>query len=458
MSLSPQPEEGHTGPYPPGVRNYFVFSVLNTMTWSVVIGAPMLLYFKKLDASATILSIVGALPNLLNVLQIPAARFVEQVGYKRFVIVGWGLRSIFVLMMVGAALMPSGYDLATRITFMLFCLFGFCTLRGISVCGVLPWVTGIVPAKVRGRFVSTDKMLMNLTVAAMMVGVALYTRQCQEAWHFAPVFAVSFVAQVASVFVLLRVPDAKPAVSSRSVEPIPWGAMLGHRPFRYFLLYNAVAVGTFGTSAVFYIPLLRDLHAQTDSNILLINFCGVTTGVVSYYFFGKLLDHAGSRPFLATSNVILVLHFLGWSCVASGLLPLVWWSIIPVQMTAGLGVSFLMMANMRMAMAIVPEMGRSHFLALFSVVFSGSMGATPVVWGLIVDALGDWSVTTGFWTWNAYSLLYLILAVQVAVASVMAGFLCDKGAMTTDRFMEELLIKTPSRAITRLWRQRQVPQ
>ena len=70
---------------PSGIGNAYAFQVFNTVSFSIVLGAPMLLYLKGLGASGTILGVAAALPPLLNILQMPAARFVETIGYRAFV-------------------------------------------------------------------------------------------------------------------------------------------------------------------------------------------------------------------------------------------------------------------------------------------------------------------------------------------------------------------------------------
>ena len=78
---------------PEGVWNAYLFQVFNTVSFTIVSSTPMLLYFKKLGASATVLGIVMALPELMNILQIPAAQFVEKMGYRAFVLRGWTVRA-----------------------------------------------------------------------------------------------------------------------------------------------------------------------------------------------------------------------------------------------------------------------------------------------------------------------------------------------------------------------------
>ena len=62
--------------------NAFLFQVFNTSSFYLIMGMPMMLYFKKLGASATVLGVLACLSALLNIFQIPAARFVERIGYR----------------------------------------------------------------------------------------------------------------------------------------------------------------------------------------------------------------------------------------------------------------------------------------------------------------------------------------------------------------------------------------
>jgi MFS family permease len=105
----------------------------------------MLLFLQHLKATATILALAACLSPVLNILQIPSARFVEKVGYRRFVLSGWTSRSFFVVGMTVVAFLPDSMDASTRIFLMLALSFGYNTLRGISSCGMLPWFTHIVP-------------------------------------------------------------------------------------------------------------------------------------------------------------------------------------------------------------------------------------------------------------------------------------------------------------------------
>ena len=145
-------------PMPPDIHNVYIYEVFNTASWSVVLGSPMLLFFQHLNATATILAIAASLAPVLNILQIPAAHFVERVGYRRFVLSGWTTRSVVVIGMMLVAFLPDTVDRATRMVAMLSLCFVYNAMRGISVCGFLPWFTHIVPERRRGEFLAKTRL------------------------------------------------------------------------------------------------------------------------------------------------------------------------------------------------------------------------------------------------------------------------------------------------------------
>ena len=158
MSTPVEPSAPASPRMPVGLVNAYTFQVFNTISFSIVLGVPMMLFFKQLGASATILGIAAALPPLLNILQVPSARFIENVGYRKFVLRGWSARSYLIIGMAVTAFLPSRIDVATRVSLMLLLLFLYNASRGISACGFLPWMTKLVPEEIRGRYISRDQM------------------------------------------------------------------------------------------------------------------------------------------------------------------------------------------------------------------------------------------------------------------------------------------------------------
>src|SRR6184192_1248507 len=150
MAAQTQPEFSSHAPerpvFPPGLANAFVFATFNALSFQIVLGSPMVLYAKSLEASATVLGIIAGMMPLLVIFQIPAASYIPRLGFKRFVYAGWGTRVMFIFAMALVPLTHRFLDPQTRLILMLTLLFCFNLSRGISSCAWLPWITALVPA------------------------------------------------------------------------------------------------------------------------------------------------------------------------------------------------------------------------------------------------------------------------------------------------------------------------
>ena len=437
-------------PMPRGIHNAYIFDVFNTVSWTAVLGAPMLLFFQHLHATATVLAIAGSLAPLLNILQIPAAPYVEKVGYRKFVVSGWTFRSLVPVGMAAIAFLPESFDRTTRIVLMLFLSLIFTALRGISLCGVLPWFTHIVPEARRGEYLSKDQTAIALSTIVSLCFYSLLLVGDHPWYSFGIVFLTSATGAFISLFFLRRVPDVPVEKIVPNPHPLPWREMLFYPPFFKYILYNVTVNVALGASNVFWVRYFRAFLHVSDSNTLLVACGNNAVMVLTLFSITPLIDRTGNKQVLTLSGVFLCCHYVGWCLVAAGLLPfnrmMLGWQIF----TAGFGAALWNLANVRYVMGVVPAMGRPHFLALYSVASNVTLGIVPLLWGLVIDGLAHWRVAWGMWVWNCYSLLYGVMAATLVVALVLVQRLVEPETMTWEVFMRELLVKTPSRAVSRV--------
>src|SRR5436309_4988350 len=213
MATPTQPESSSHAPerpaFPPGLANAFVFATFNALSFQVVLGSPMVLYAKSLEASATVLGIIAGMMPLLVIFQIPAAAYIARVGFKRFVYAGWGTRVMFIFGMALVPLTGSFLDPKNQLGLMLMLLFCFNLSRGISSCAWLPWITLLVPPALRGKYLARDAAVQNSASFVTFLIAAACLSGHPQAWQFAILFAFSAVAGTASLTFLKRIPDAE---------------------------------------------------------------------------------------------------------------------------------------------------------------------------------------------------------------------------------------------------------
>lgn len=447
---APTAPGGTVPPMPNDVHNAYLFDAVNAASWVVVMGSPMLLFMQHLQATATVLAISASMAPVMVSLQIPAAQYVERVGYRKFALGGWSARSIFIIFMAVVAFLPESFDRTTRIVLMLFLALVFTTLRGIFSCGMLPWFTHIVPEERRGEFLAKDQFA---TASSVIVSLGFYgwiLKDDQGGHAFGIVFALSAVAAFASLIFLKRIPDVPVEKIVVNPAPIPWLEMLFYPPFFRYLRYNVVVNMGLGISGVFWVRFFRTALHVSESSILFIACASTIVLAGTLFVIASLIDRVGNKPVLAISGVFFVVHFSGWACVAAGILPFNYLVLTVQTLTSGIGGALWNIANVRAIMSIVPAMGRPHFLALYTVTSSLTVGVVPLIWGPIMDGLDNWHVSWGMWQWNSYSVMYCTLAWTMVAGLACLRAITEPMKMTWDVFVRELLIETPSRAISRL--------
>ena len=449
MSEPPPP---HPAPaFPPGLGNAFLFATFNALSYQMILGSPMILYARSLEASATVLGIIAGMMPLLVIFQIPAANHVARVGYKRFVYAGWGMRVLFIFCMAMVPLTGGFLDTAAQLALLLFLLFGFNLSRGISSAAWLPWITTLVPLAIRGKYLARDATCVHVSSCAAFVLAGVCLGQSSRPWQFSLIFAFSAVMGAISLNFLKRIPDVAPPEQEITAKiGVPWRAIANHPPFRKLLHLNVAWSFAYGGMATFSVAYLRVEAALQEGTIMLVTALSFLGGLAGLAYFESRTDRLGSKPVLMFCLALWLLILLGWLAFAGRALhprlPL----IILLQLLMGFAFALVNMNQTRLAMVLVPEMGRSHFFALFSVVGNLTLGLTPILWGLAIDGFSNLRINLFGWELNRYSLFFLGSLAAFGLTLLLSRKLDEPRAQDIDALLRDIL-RTPQRLWLRLW-------
>ena len=437
---------------PAGLGNAYIFALFNALSFQIVLSSPMVLYARSLNASATVLGLITGMMPLLVIFQIPAAAYIVRVGYKRFVYAGWGMRVLFIAALSLVPLTGVFLNSTTRLSLILALLFAFNLSRGISSCAWLPWITGLVPADARGRFLSREAAFVNLaSFLSFLLAAGCLWRQ-PEGWQFSLLFGFSAAMGGISLVFLKRIPDGPPPEdTSKSKGPVPWGAMLRYRPFAKLLRTTVAWSLAYGGVQAFCVAYLRTGVGLSEGSILLLTSVSFLGGLCSLWFLGSRLDHFGSKPVLTFSFAMSIAVLVGWMLLAGGVWPIRVETVLGLQFMMGLLAALIQMSNTRLAMAIIPVMGRTHFFALFSVISSVALGLSPIFWGFLIDAVGANAWTFLEVHWTRYSIFFGSVATTMAATLITARTLDEPSARSMEELLKEILVQSPQRILVRFW-------
>jgi MFS family permease len=445
-------EPGERECFPHGLHNAYLFSTFNAFSYQVVLNSPMVLYAKTLGASATVLGIIAGMMPLLVIFQIPAANHIGRIGFKRFVYAGWGTRVMFIFAMALVPLAGWFLEARTLLALMLMLLFCFNLSRGISSCAWLPWITALVPASLRGKYLARDAGVQNLASFLTFLIAAGCLAGPSRAWQFSILFAFSAVMGAVSLSFLKRIPDVEIPVEFRSAKaPVPWVAMMKYPPFSKLLVTLVAYSVAYGGMTAFTVAFLKTQTGMSECSILLVSSVAFLGGLCSLWFLGSRLDRLGSKPVLAFCFSAWVVVLGGWMSLSGGVLPETLSVVLILQFLMGLLAALVQMATTRLAMAVIPVMGRSHFFALYSVIGNVTLGLAPIGWGLLIDAIGDRSSVWLGLVWNHYTVFFAATSLAFLCTLVCARWLDEPEAAGMEELLREILIQSPQRFWLRFW-------
>ena len=439
--------------FPPGLENAFWFATFNAFSYPIILSSPMILFAKSLNASATVLGIVAGMMPLLVIFQIPAASHIGRVGYKRFVYAGWGLRVMFIFALALIPVAGSFLAHATQLALLLLLLFCFNLSRGISSAAWLPWITTLIPETMRGQFLAREATLVSFANFATLALAALCLGASPAPWQFSLLFVISAVMGAISLQYLKRIPDVEVPVAEReSKQAVPWLEIAAYPPFRRLLVYILGWSVAYGGVNTFTVAYLKAATPMSDGTILLLTGLAFLGGLTALWMFRARIDQFGCKPVIGVSLLGWLAIVSGWLLLATGLYPTSFGLVLALNLAMGFVYTLVNVNNTRLAMALTPAMGRSHFFALYSVVANLSLGLSPVLWGLALDAVGNRSFVWQQLKWDRFSFYFVGVLVAFLMNALLALRLVEPKSGTMDQLLRDLLIVSPQRSLLRLWK------
>lgn len=438
---------------PTAVRPIYGFIIFNALSYQIILSSPMVLYAKSLNASATVLGIIAGMMPLLVIFQIPASKHMGRIGYKKFVYSGWSSRTIFVVGLVMVPFTGGFLDRTTRLALVLLLLFAFNLTRGITSGAWLPWITALVPASLRGRYLVRDAASLNIGSFFSFITAAIVLGVNPHPWQFALLFAFSVAMAVISLGFIRRIPDVEaPDEIKASRTPVPWKEIITYPPFSKLVWMGVAWSVAYGGLSTFVVAFLKTEAGLSDCAIMLLTSVSYVGGLSSLWLLGSRLDHLGSKPVLAVCMIAWIAVLAGWILISGKFVTVhVVALVLLLELAMGLGYSLVNMSSTRLAMVVIPPMGRNHFFSFYSAVTNLTLGLAPIFWGIFLDALkGVHSHGLGL-EWNRYSLFFAAAGLVFIVTLILTKRLHEPKAASMEEVLRDIWQQSPLRIWFRFW-------
>jgi MFS family permease len=338
------------------------------------------------------IGLLGAMPFLVTVFQLPAAYFVQKKGNRKKIATWCSLlaRILWIPILVLALLpVPSA---SIRVPVILLLILLHYALGSASFVAWMAWMSDLVPDRIRGTFFGTRNMLAG---AASMVVMVIFGATLDGLRDLSPRglplgFAITFLAAVlfgvGSIHFLRRI--SEPARGSPAVRIDSSGQLLvplRDRNFRMFLGFSFFWSFSVHFAAPFF-PLyyLRDLGFGYGL-VATLGMLSAFADLVGMRLWGRLSDTTRNKPIVYFTGCWAIFFPLAWVFVGpeSKVLPILL-HILGGGVWAGIN-----LCTNNLLLKISPKEDRPLYISTYNVL--GGLGASlgPILAGLAVQSLGQ---------------------------------------------------------------------
>ena len=405
------------------------FSAWESMSVSVIQGAPIQLFMLGHGAGPAALGVAVALFPLSMALQFPMALQIPRRGLPQTLAFGRrtrvGILAFLAAIALGAGWLGGGMTVALAVVAAGL----FHALFSAAITARSPWWATLAPHEVRGRFLARELLVANISLVASGL-VVTGILSLESPLKFPLIFLLAALASLAALRCIAHIP----------VVPVPPTPPVGHglRDLRKTTLPRLMAFQlAFGFAngghAVCWIIVLRDRLHWSDQ---MINFMPLAAaiGIIPLLpLLGRILDGLGSRTCLMLSTFLAVIHLGLWTATAGGAMPAtgllgMGLTIILLQGTSTISLNLMNLASGRLVMGQTPPELQALAAATMTLVGSLLGAIFPLAWGLIAERVSPWQGTYLGWTWNGHALMYGIMAGITAATLFFVARLQEPGA------------------------------
>jgi MFS family permease len=383
-----------------------------------------------LGASPLEVGALGAVPQLAQLVQLPAAWVTATLGRRRVAIATVALSRQALLPLALAPLL--GLSAAGGRALLL----GVAALS--AVLGVLgnnawtAWMGELVPEGLRGRYFGRRTALCTLggTIAGVAVARFLdaFTTRGRADLALSVLAALACLLGVAATACMARQHDVASPGAPRPAPP-PLAAAL--RPLRdpdarafvrFQVAWNA-AVGVGGSFFTFH--LLHNLRASFTL-VAVYTAAGAAVRMLAAPLWGKALDRFGARPVLAACSFAAAAMPLIWLTTS----PTFLWPIALDALVGGVAWSGHGLATFSLPLSLAPRRERPFYLATFAMAGGAAYAAATWVGGGLSAVLPHAVATLGVAGGHGLELLFALSAAGRFAAAFLALRISEEGACT----------------------------
>ncbi|MEE9464987.1 MAG: MFS transporter [Candidatus Neomarinimicrobiota bacterium] len=373
------------------------------------------------------LGFLAAIPHMTQIFQLIGAYLVEATGRRKLVSV-WGA-VLSRLVWLGMPILFWAIGRIEVIPWFLALVIAASALEHMSGNAWTTWMADLIPDTLRGRYFGyRHAVLAAVTIVVTLAG-GLWLEwgrgRIDQSWSLTWILLTAAISGMVSVALLARQPDIsrpadRKAPKVRELILRPMRSTEFRRALQFFLVWN-LAVGF--AAAFFQVHMIRVLHMS----YLAIGLFQAIKPMIAMLIFrrwGLILDRFAVKSVLLVSGCLITILPLLWLLPTEGHIGWLW----IIAALSGIGWTGFNLSAYTYPMQHSPRIGRSYFLAYFSIVSGVGFVVASITGGLVAEWLDGWQLVVGGRVYMGHHVLFIITAFGRLAALMMLLRLPDVAA------------------------------
>ncbi len=353
------------------------------------------------------LGLLGAIPFLAQIAQLPGAMLIAVTGRRKSITVAFlaiARQSWWLLIPLCFLDIPYRPQILATLAI----------LSGISAMIAAPgwtaWIADLVPSRLRGRYFGIRSMAVAISTVTITIAASLildgFSATGNRSLGFAILLAMAATAAAMALAYLARIPDTWSNQSKQKITLTAVAAPFGHSRFRRLLTAGAAWHVAIGLSAAFFAPHMLNELRMNFLAIGLYTSAFSLAAVWTTHSWGKAIDRFGARQ---TAVV---------SAVGISIIPLIWlfpgpntaWVLYGEALYSGILWAGFNLAVFTLPISCSDKSQRCIYLAIYAVTTGLAYFGASILGGYLAQVMGDQSITVAGLTLGRYQILFAISA------------------------------------------------
>jgi MFS family permease len=361
----------------------------------------------QLGASNFVVGLLGAIPFLSNLFQIPAILLVEKYRDRRKIVATCCFIGRSFLMVVAISSLLHNQN--TALTIVIFSMAMRYCFGALANCAWNSWMRDLVPKVILGRFFSRRMSATTSISAIIGLGAGFFLDWWRTlhpdsgAQGYSILYVLGFTAAMISSVLILTIPH--PRMRAPEVKVYTGKFSIRHmikEPFKnenfrkliYFLMSWNFAINL--ASPFFTVYMLKTLKYDMIF-VVALTLMSQLVNALSLKIWGSKTDKYSNKTVLGICGTLFVFCIFGWSFATypekrehtTELL-------VVLHILMGFALSGVSLSTANIAMKLTPSSQATSYLAINTVMTSLAAGVAPLFGGFFADYFEDKTLTMNF--------------------------------------------------------------